>query len=384
MNLTPVLVAAVLMAGISANGAAMATTISAAELAQDQAILSQFNLVNFGNYTANNETEGRIVAGGNFAANTNHDACFNGCTGNTATSVAGQQYGAVTVFGNVTGGFNTGSSSVQGDDYIRGSASGTFDLGHKGNFNVGGSTAGATINNALVINTAQAVLAGTQQNAGAVNTGVASAFPYGTSLDAAFKTPLTNLAAALALLPTTAGVTAQALPNPPGGNLTLTATDAYDAGGRKYGVITTTLANLAAEQNFFGINDNGNDATFVIVTGDGANFSLPNLNANNDESHVIWDFVDATTLNFSGAWYGTILAPFATIANQGGDFTGSVVANSLVQTNELHANYLFTGDLGGLAGVSDPGTPVPEPAGVAIVGVGILGLLLVRRQNARK
>lgn len=382
------LTAGILLAGTSIATASLTSTASASVLTasmltNDQAILSQFNLVNFGNYTANNETEGRIIVGGNFAANTNHNACFNGCAGNTTTAIAGQQYGAVTVFGNVTGGFNTGSASGQADVYIQGTASGTFDLGHRGNFNVVGSAAGAQVNNPQNVNTAQPGFAGTAQNANAVHTSVAAAsvFPYGNAIVTDFKTPMINLANALATLPTVAGVTAQALPNPPGGNLSFTANADYVSGGKKYGVITTTMANLASEQNFFGINNNGNDATIVIVTGDGAGYSLPNLNANNNESKVIWDFVDAMTLSFAGSWYGTILAPNATITHQGGDLTGAVVVQSLVQTNELHANYLFTGDLSGLTGLSYGGQTIPEPGSLLTIGLGLLGLMLVRRRT---
>jgi choice-of-anchor A domain-containing protein len=390
MTFKKTLAAGILLAGTSLATApfagASANTLTAAGLANAGAILGQFNLVNFGNYAAGNETEGRIVVGGNFNANTNHNACFNGCAGNTVSAINGQQYGAVTVFGNVTGGFNTGSANGQADAYIHGTAAGTFDFGHKGNFNVVGSATGAHVNNPKDINTSQATFAGVPQNADAVHTGVAAAtvFPYGTDMGAAFLTPLANLTSALTTLPTAAGVTVQALPNPPGGNLSFTAGADYLSGGRKYGVITTTLANLATEQNFFGINNNGNDATFVIVTGDGAGFSLPNLNSNNDESRVIWAFVDAATLKFSGGWYGTILAPYATITQQGGDLTGSVVVQSLNQSNELHANYLFAGDLTGLVGLNYGGQTIPEPSSLVAIGIGALGLGIVRRRGQRK
>ncbi|MBE7159458.1 MAG: choice-of-anchor A family protein, partial [Rhodospirillales bacterium] len=244
---------------------------------------------------------------------------------------------------------------------------------------------GSTISGARTINTSQASFAGTAQNTqpGNIHTGVASGtvFPYGSSISANFQAPLTTLASALANLPSVSGVSAEALTNPAGGNLTFTAHADYVHNGLSYGVITTSYDNLASEQNFGGINNNGNAATFVIVTGDDPNVALPTMNASSTASNVIWDFVDATVLRFQGIWYGQILGPKATITQQNGDLDGSVVVQSLQQTNELHFDARFTGNLSGLAGIPTGATTVPEPSTLVIAASGLLFLHTARRSG---
>ena len=363
---------------------ARAATFGASELSYDNALLTQFNLVNLGNFSTTNESEGRILVGGNATVNGTTNVCFNGgCGGNTsfgassstasgnvAASGANPGYGALTVFGNIVGGYSVMNG---GDIDVGGTTNGTYNLNGKGALNVVGSAAGTTVQAPTGVSTHQSSFAGTIQNAPGVmpkvSQTVASVFPFGASVTANFTTPLTNLAKGIAALPGTPGVKKEALPS--GNNIFLTSGSDYTANGKSYGVVTTTLANLANEHNFGGVaNAAGNAATFVIVTGDGVNYQLPNLN--NIDSKVLYVFVDATTLRFAGTWGESVLAPLAIITQQGGVINGSLIVASINQTNELHQSGLFSGDLSGLSGLSYGGSAVPEPASLAILAPGLL------------
>ena len=380
-----------------------AGTFTATELSYDKALLNQFNLVNLGNYTTTNETEGRIIVGGNATVNAATNVCFQAaCSGNStvgATSsttngvvTTGTTYGALTVFGNIAGsGFSTGNNG--GDIRVGGNSTvnGTFNLRNKGDFAIAGTAASTTtVDSATRVRTSQSSFGGRIQNSGNSNVAYTSAtaapnkqslatvFPFGSAATS-LTSPLKALSTGIANLPGSPGVSAKQLTV--GNNIFFSPGVDYTASnGKKYGVVTTTLANLASETNFLGIDNGTNDATFVIVTGDGANYVLPNLNSYTGADKVIFDFVDATTLRFAGTWNGTILAPLATITQQGGVIDGSVVVASINQTMELHQTNLFTGDLSGLSGITNTAA-VPEPASLALLGLGFGAVAFIRRRR---
>lgn len=356
--------------------------LTAGDVTLADAVLNQFNAVAFGSYAANNETEGRIAVGGGFTGG-GHNVCFNGCAGDTTAAALGATYGSLTVWGSVTGG---GAVSGGGDFFVQGgnAAGSTLNMNNHGGVAIVGANAG-TIQTASFVRTSQAS-AGTTQNlivGTPVSTGLpaATVFPFAPALP--FQTALSDLAAALPGIAAT--TTAQTLgPYVQNGPTGITAVAAPgNFGGKRYGFVTTTMADLAGYQNFSGINTNGLDAVYVIVRGQ-ATQVLPGLNANYNETSVIWDFVDAASVSFAGSWYGQILAPNATVSNPAGNLTGAVIAQAIVQSNEFHqlsGNYFLPpGTLSGLPVTPAPGTPVDEPPAGAVLAVGLLGLLASRRR----
>lgn len=108
--------------------------------------------------------------------------------------------------------------------------------------------------------------------------------------------------------------------------------------------------------------------------------------ANNQHNQqVIWNFLDAGTLNLNRQVQGSILAPYATVRNAS-DVNGSVVAAVFNQGGEVHLGTVRGFDLDGK--LRPPVTPpvggVPEPAIWAqlIAGFGLAGIALRRRRTA--
>lgn len=121
------------------------------------------------------------------------------------------------------------------------------------------------------------------------------------------------------------------------------------------GTATTVLINVFGDNpNLGGVNFGG--------TGFGQNPGPGNPGFSN----ILWNFVDATTLNLMGIGFkGSLVAPFADVTG-GSQIDGSFAAANYTGATEFH-HFPFTGE-------------IPAP-GTVVLG-GVCGVMLMRRRRA--
>lgn len=135
-----------------------------------------------------------------------------------------------------------------------------------------------------------------------------------------------------------------------------------------FNIAPTDLANVNWSLN------KGN-AAHVLINVTGSAFNAGNAHVNgfqNDANSVLWNFSDATSLQFGDSWYGSILALNATI-NTGSNLNGAIAAKTYVGNGEIH-DYHWNFDT--------PAAPaeVPEPGSLLLLTLGA-GLLAARRRR---
>ena len=276
-------------------------------------ILGQFNAVITGRYTSTSDVEGRLATG-TLAGG----ATFYLPRGTAAAS----GFGAVNAL-DITNG--VASANVNNGGRVN------WVNGDAGTFNLNGGTIGR-------------------------NT------PAFTMSD--FTTPLHVLAAGLAALAANSTVNGSD-PN----NFAFNETP--DGSGTA--VFGLTTAQLSAARN---IAFNGAAAT-IIVNVTGTAFSdTANFNASDTlNRHLIWNFVDAASLNFQG-WHGTVLAEGAGVTNTSA-MEGVLYAQNFTGGGELH-DFTFAGVLPSVT----LSTGVPEPGTAALLGGALVGLSVLAWRRA--
>ena len=109
----------------------------------------------------------------------------------------------------------------------------------------------------------------------------------------------------------------------------------------------------------------------VNVTGKNVKFKNYGYGLNNlNRTNLLWNVADATTVNYDYL-EGSLLATKADVTTGWGVINGQVISNSWSGNSQIN-NYTFNGDL--------PGQPVPEPATMAIMSVGVAALLKRRKK----
>lgn len=302
---------------------------SAATLNPDE-ILTQFNLVVFGDHRLDSQVHGRAFIGGNVTGN----------SGSITTSnytLPASAFADVTIGGNVTSG---AVNTVQGATVQIGGNNSTR-INNAGSVLVGGTS--VRINPPVTVNVSDLKL---------------------------------NIDSAMAAIRATMTLTSQTLRE-----LDQTATLTRHSQGVRFDAEPTdgrVVYNIGAADltgNEIGINLGGADTVVINVSGKNISFGQ---NFNTSESvgaNVLWNFYEAETLALNNRFVGSVLAPNAAFTN-GNNVFGSVIVSSFAQGGQIHQQ-AWAGTLHG----GDTPAPIPLPAaGWLLLGaVGALAALRRRR-----
>ena len=420
------------------SGTARAGTLS------ETGIFSQFNAVIFGNFSTTSDVEGRTAVGGNLTGGATFDLNPAGAASSAFSALSvyrnatsGRSYNVngaddVTIAGNnnvsfnlngggsaYVGGTNSGALSLSngsGSLSVIGANSGTLTLNSGGSvylgagtsgggLNASGSTAvqiqgnnganlnlngGGTIalagsnNSTISLNGGSLRYTGSQNgnlnlNGGATATKVSSltlTAPTSTlgSFASTFQTQLTALSTQLN------GVAPNSNATTSNGSI------AFNAAPNSSGVAVFDVnTSLFAPNSTVTINVAGASSIIINVNVDSCvsnncSFALPNsVNFSNPTGYaatVLWNFVNATNLTFSNGFGGSVLAPLAAVTNNG-PIDGTLEAASFSGNGELHS-HPYTGTFPGGASAQ----PAPEPASLALISTGLVGLAALRRRSA--
>ena len=357
----------------------------------NQTSSTQYNINNGGDSSPTNNA-GVVVGGSNaggFTLNGYGDIYVGGASTNAGKTLSAAR-------GNVTaGGGNSGDISAGGSVFINGTNSGTINAG-TGTVSINGTNTG-TINNAsaavkingdtgnVSINNAPLTYSGNKT--GSVNATGSSTVTHASVTLAAPASPLGAFAATFkdtltALSTSLKNVAADGKSTAASGLVSGTQTETITARPNASG-----QAVLAVNTSYFQPNSNVvinlNGATSVIInvnvdtcSGTTCNYTFASsTHFMNDAAYadkVVWNFANATGLNFNTMFGGTVLAPLASVTNVT-PIEGTLIAASFTGGGELHS-YSYTGSF-----PSSGSTSVPEPSSALLFGLAFAALSARRR-----
>lgn len=109
--------------------------------------------------------------------------------------------------------------------------------------------------------------------------------------------------------------------------------------------------------------------------GSGINLQINGSQQNNQTtaaSTILFNFENATAVNIDSSFFGSVLAPNATVTGNGQGFQGEAIANNITGLGETHYESVFNGTVPNISGVPEPGTITL--LGGALVVFGLYGL----------
>lgn len=329
---------AALLGALALSAPAFATSDMSAAISEMKAL----NVITFHDLNAASQhVEGKAWVGGNLTGNL------------TVTQKSGpytaSSYNSLTVGGNAAtwdaeGGAG-GNISVQ----IGGNSTGQATINGNGSVQTGGSFNSQGFN-ANSSKTATSNVAGLQSSIAAQTTSMTSDLKTLSSyLGGLSGTAITNLSTALSF-----------------------------TAGAKYAVFTMSEAVFeSTNSDFSKLFTSMPSNTIVVIDVAGTDLDMANstnFNSFAGYDNVIWNFTQATTLDV-GNWYGSILAPNATLTQaSGGNITGSVVADTFNMNGEVHVS-TFQGSATNVQALLATPAAVPEVGTwvMMVLGFGAIG-----------
>lgn len=294
-----------------------------------------------------------------------------------ASSVFPMQQFNVIVLGTPTGnngrtsvGSFNDNSDIQGSAFINGSVAGsTFaDYSLPPGDSIGLEATGGVTSSNIHVNHGAVLIGGTAVSGFTVNSG--KTLTQNSSQAAAdlgnFASTLTSTSDQWASLASTAGTSVQT------GSNSMTFNIPTGAGNL---VVFNVNSSNFGQNDSIGFNGLGNNQQ-VIINVSGTSFTEPGgINFNGSSTiadNVIWNFSEVTgDISLSSGFYGSILAPDATLSSSS-TITGNVAVANIQSTGEIDfASPAFTVPLNAVPA----GGPLPIPASFGLVGIGSLGLL---------